>query len=295
MRWPILGFVSLLLLCMPAQAKPALPACASATSISVTVLDVLRDYKPYVDKCVRIRGFVAFRRLYDGIETMYRPKPDLPEPGYIAVYGTQLQEEWLWAYRSGATLIGRLSACDLIDTTPHPTKPREEVIVMVIGECHYRDGPLIYVDQVIPDPSVPRRIHGPSAYGSYGDLAPVAAQGVAASARRAITSFFEAIRRGDPKRLKALLGWAFSSRDDDLAAATTRSRSAYAFLIGRRRAPPIKYFVTTSDPEARSTIGCICRRRDCTDLWPIAELDTLPEEAWPYVCIEVYPAGGIDF
>ena len=288
----LLAIAVLLLAFATAPALAADRPCNRQTATSVTVRQLLTNYAPYVETCVRIHGFVAQRSLYESIESFYDHRRTLPEPGYIGVYGTALQEDWLWAYRNGADLVGTLSACNLIEAPP----PQDNVIVMIIGDCHYRDGPIIYVSELIPDPSTPRRLFGAEAYARYGALAPVAAVEIKAGTRRTIHALFDAIRRRDAKKMKALLKWPFDSRDGELADAVNPARSPYAFLIGMRRLPPIQYFRTTeNDPRERTMEGCVCKQDDCTRIWPITRWDANAEEAWPYVCIEAYSGGAIAF
>jgi len=63
-------------------------------------------------------------------------------------------------------IVGTISGCDLIDTTP--SAPNQ--LVMVIGECHYRDGPLIRTTEVHLDPQIEMRLFGPSAYAATDRL-----------------------------------------------------------------------------------------------------------------------------
>jgi hypothetical protein len=292
-RYAAFPLIFLLVLAAPVRADEiASTPCSAAMATTLTVRQVLQDYKPFVDKCVAIAGFVGYRSLYASIESMYGKRSDLPEPGNVAIYGTEMQEEWLWSYRGAATLVGRLSACDLIPEPP--SKP--ETIYMVIGECHYRDGPLISVDQVVPEPSAPRRLFGPKAYAAYGNLAPVEMATVSPFVRHKVRDLFNAIRLADAARMKALLGWRFDSRDGELADAVKPARSPYAYLIGRRSLPPIQYFRNKAqEPDDRETIACICKVSDCGQLWPINYGDAVPREAWPYVCLIAFHDGSIDF
>jgi hypothetical protein len=268
-----------------ASAAPTAGSCTLQSATPIRVEDVLKDYRPYLDKCVRMHGFIASRRFFDSIESFYRfsqGSSRLPKPGYIALYGsTSVSQDWLWDYRAGVDIAGTISACELIDTASD--NPNQ--IVMVIGECHYRGGPLIHATELRPDLNAPRRLAGNQAREKFGHLTPVDATAIPGQRRQIIERWLDAIRKRDTTTMARLANWRSNHVFDD---AVNPIRSPYWSIIGRPYLPTVHYFLTRpNEPNEGWTVGCVCTVADCSRDWPISEGDASPDAAWPYVCTVV--------
>ncbi len=103
---------------------------------------------------------------------MSKGVPALPEPGNIALYGSKsVSQNWFWSYRAGAELVGTVSA---LQFNRHHADRAKRNCHGHPGECHYRDGPLIYTTEVHPDPHIESRLYGPEAdMPKYRTLEPV--------------------------------------------------------------------------------------------------------------------------
>jgi hypothetical protein len=281
----------------PFGARAETP-CTLDNAQPTRIADIVADYHPYRDKCVRLHGVIAFRRFYDSTQSIYRKPDELADPGYIAIYGSEsVSRNKLWTLRSGADVAGRISACELIDTTQPSGKNADgsETIVMVIGECHYRESSTIYVSDIKLDDSVPVRLYGLDA-ARDATLHRLAPADVKPAVRDSARRWFETLRTGDWRKLKAVLGWKFDSRDDELQQATDRKASPFRAALDLARLPSIAYFSDLhEDWHVRSTYGCICTAGDCAGKWPIIQGDTWPDQHWPYACIEIYNNGDIGF
>jgi hypothetical protein len=256
-----------------ANANPV-QTCTLQSATPARFEDVLNDYKPFRDKCVRLHGFLASHALFDSVESFYRMTHEqrTPSTRLISLYGVKgFLQDWLWSYRGGVDIVGTISACELIDPTPG-----------LIDWCHYQNGPLISVSELRPDPSEPRRLAGREARERFGDLTPVDGAAIPSARRKLIERWFDAIRRRDVQALTRQTSPALTSSSHEFEDLLNPVRSPYWSIIGRPRLPPIQYFVTTTDDHW--TIGCVCRTADCKTEWPISADDAWPKEAWPYVC-----------
>lgn len=268
--------------------------CTLNSAAHAQILDIMTDYNPHVGKCVKLHGLMAFRGLYDKPESLYERRESfrLPDPGYLAVYGSPVvSNDILWPYRGGADVAGIVSACDLIDTKPE--KPDQ--IVMVIGNCHYQDGPLIYVTEFRSASDIPARLFGPKASSAYGTLKTLNANKVSDDRRKTVKGWFETIRAGNVQELKKLLGWTFSERDQELKDLVDPEKSPYKWLLESSAVPKVQFFSNPDNSESHDVIGCVCKVGDCGDRWPITGGDADDRPEWPYACVTVYSTGSIAF
>jgi hypothetical protein len=269
-------------------------SCTSQNAKPASVRAILRDNQYYIGKCVRVRGLVAFRGLYDGTKSLYPGgKRDLPSPGYVAVYGSKsVSRDQLWSYRSFAEVTGTISSCDSIDTGP--SEPN--VIVMVVGQCHYHSGPLIIVTSITLVPNIGTRLIGELARREYGDLSQLRSDQVAPETREKTEQWFIAVQSRDFHRVKDVLGWTFNDRDGEIRTLIDPVKSPYRTIFSVTGLPKINYLRTSQrDGDIGSTYGCICKTADCTYEWPISRSDADDREEWPYFCIETFGRGGIEF
>ncbi|HET7083426.1 MAG TPA: hypothetical protein VFI23_01550 [Rhizomicrobium sp.] len=262
----------------------------------------------FIDKCIHVRGFVAFRDVVPSLQWLYE-HPKLDER--VALYGRNPPGVELWAMRNYADLVGFAYSCEQLGTFAEAQTEQKneeakkkgsdvESIPFIAGNCHYRGGPVLWVSLITVDENSPNRLFGPAAakFSSLTPMLPSTAH--ATEIANAIGPIFEFMRKQDKAGLEAHLekigdGGASSHAND----AVDTNQNPFSFLLGAPKAPDVHYFV----PKERirgaagnyASIGCVCKIDDCDGKWPIAELDASNKPQWPYSCIRAAKEDNILF
>ncbi|MEC7289356.1 MAG: hypothetical protein VXW22_04590 [Pseudomonadota bacterium] len=118
--------------------QPTDEACNPSIAVSVSLSDLLREPDSHQGMCVRIEGFYRGRALFlqkRDIRRKYPSQNKTSENRRLGIYASDDQFREL--ARSDATkvrLVGLVSRCDAL---------RDANTIMVMGYCHYTDGPII--------------------------------------------------------------------------------------------------------------------------------------------------------
>ena len=279
--------------------------CTRANAQNVTVLAMLRHPDDFEGRCVRLKGIVAFRSVFDDMPSLYADltrRDTTPEPHSVVLYAND-EDLGLRLLRARANmdLIGVASTCVALrkrnmeatqQPSTEPLGPGEERVAVMItaGPCHEADGPLIEVAEAIPMGGS-AWLTGEAARRKYGDAAFLTSP--AKNARKPVDALIAALRARDaslaPKKI--------AERGSDVTPAMLLdpAKSPYAFLIGAPHAPQIAYFDLSAhaDTMERDLVAsvCICKRDDCTKDWPIAFGDMDSNEGLPFKCLAVFDDG----
>jgi hypothetical protein len=300
---PALWCVLLVAACASPQVAKVVPPredCAASEAVPATLEDFISHPDRLMDKCIHVRGFVAYRAVVPDLPWFYvHHKPE----ERVALYGVDPPGRELWGMRAYADITGYAYSCeqfwafataraDQENEKAKETGSKTESIPFIGGECHYHGGPLLWVSQIRVDDQAPNRLFGLSA-AKYASLTPMLSSApYAAEVTDFIAPIFDFIRKQDKAGLEAHLqkiGDGGASSDTD--HVTDAKQSPFAFLLGANKAPDVYYFVPTGpgpgavrDYEA---IGCVCKINNCDGKWPIAEGDARNNPDWPYACVQV--------
>ena len=118
--------------------QPTVEACSSSPAETVSLDDLLQTPDVYQGKCVRTEGFFVAGALFIKERDIRREFPAQNEASAdrrLGVYSGQEQSAKL--RRASGKKV------DVIGLVSHCASLRTEDTVMVMGYCHYTDGPVI--------------------------------------------------------------------------------------------------------------------------------------------------------
>ena len=306
-------FALLVVLCAPSSSRadeanlvPPRGDCTAAESIPASLERFLSRPSRFMNKCIRVRGFVAFRSVAPSLEWLYQ-SPDTDK--LIAIYGEDSSGANLWGLRAYADLVGFAYSCEQLGEFVYAEADRAnaeakkagrdtESFPFISGNCHYHGGPLLWVSQATVDKAAPNRVFG-KRNAKYGDLVPMASSArYASEITGAIAPMFDLIRQRDKSGLKTYLeklGVGSASFDSDLAIDP--EKTPFSFLLGASSTPVVHYFVSKDRARGAfgdyAAVGCICKSDGCDGKWPIAYMDVRYEPDWPYSCIQISKEGDL--
>src|SRR5579862_371292 len=284
-----------------AKQAPALHMrtdCTAGESVPLDFDRFVADPDSQIGRCVHLRGLIVDSSLYRDPMQFYESSKEGRRSGII-LYGSDQSDR---DDRTLADVVGFTMNCDYLwgwaeaeADAANKEAGTVTTLAFVGGRCHSFIGtpPVLYVSHWTPVEG-DTRLHGHGTY-RYSDLTETSdvwdhhdeVSGI-------VRSVLDAIRRGDAKQLAKVMsanGLMEGDANEDAAEMTDPAKSRAAFLIGRPDAPSIIYFRgrrrADDPPRAYSAYGCVCKVSDCEGEWPIAEIDTGTNKAWPYFCVGV--------
>lgn len=118
--------------------QPTAEACNTSIAESVSLDDLLQTPDTFQGKCVRTKGFFRARALFIRERDLRRKYPsqnDASANRRLGIYFGHDQLDKLESVEGKrVNLVGLISNCDSL---------RGEDTMMIMGYCHYTDGPII--------------------------------------------------------------------------------------------------------------------------------------------------------
>ncbi|HEX8644565.1 MAG TPA: hypothetical protein VF702_11705 [Allosphingosinicella sp.] len=288
-----------------AQVGPAAgPGCTFDTAVPADVRQMAEEPARWLDRCVRIEGYVSYNRFYADVAGYY---------SYVASdYADRRNDGWLGLYpwrRYGfrgpmrrGSVVGIVHDCETDQERAEAETPGG--FIMMTGFCHYRYG--LVLRPAIFRPGAPAdfvRQVGDEARLRFGDLQTESEVGPAPPEVRGLAArFVAAVAARDEQALNQLVSFS-----NEVGRPLDRRRLAArrAFLIGDGGSPlsvlrpgstslQSAFFRTRRPQDAASESpsygwhACYCRTADCTGLWPISDADATADPTRPYLCIQMY-------
>lgn len=302
MRWwlVLLSFLLACSACPTFASANDRPTCTKDNSMLVRAQSLLSDPGSYVNRCVRVRGLLAYRRIYPGTLSMYATtddRPDLSGPDSnspatsIAAYPSDtVPIEVLSQTRSFAELIGWIGRCELYFD---PSAFGPNTITLIEPLCEFERGPTIEVDSVNPIPNVTTRLSGQIARLKYGNLALAQESEIPQPARDGIQHWFAAVQARDLNTINSTyMNPSYSPRDRK--EFVNPDTSPFRSIFGRSGPVQITYLQRKAGRnEDAQYYGCVCKISSCTYEWPIVAIDATYLDKWPYMCVSADRSGTI--
>lgn len=286
---------ALLAMASPAEA----PACTLETAVPASVREMARDPDRWLDRCVRLEGYVSANRFFADVAGIYAysatDNEDRLNDGWLGLY---LEERWVPALRRG-TVWGVLQDCQRnYERAQAAAGP--DTIVMMLGYCHYQGGLNLQSGGFrASGPTALYRQTDEAARRLFGDLIQATPDRGPPPEMVALGDrFIAALRGGDAALLRQLVvPWS-----ESFEAGSEEEREFESFVRGEagsplaelravREAPPQAHFREKvslanqehGDPDQWHV--CYCRTADCAGRWPISAVDAVADAERPYVCL----------
>lgn len=282
--------------------------CSAQNSEAATVPQIAANPEKYQGHCVAINGVMQRQFLFENVDGVYlQPRDALnPSSNGFRVGLDNISGHFSEHYRH-VSILGRVQDCESVRNCVHSAAENE--FVMVVGYCHYFNGPYLWVQDLRyrGGPPFERRM-GRYDREDYGDLEPAPEDWPHRPKVEALShEFLAALRSKDRGRLAGLhfrdvgLEWKqdeaalldFLLRSDTSPFSSIRSDKITPqeiILIERSRLrPDQEASVSPGDVGDYSAIVCFCRETSCSGRWPIATFDADNVPARPYACTEVGP------
>jgi hypothetical protein len=260
-------------------------------------------------RCVAISGVMQRTFLFESVDGVYLQSSDRLNP---ASNGFRLGLDNLSGrvserYRH-VSVLGRVQDCETVRNCVDASTPEGEV-VMVMGYCHYFNGPYVWVDDIKykRGPAFERRM-GSYDRKDYGDLEPAPEDWPHRGTVEALArEFLRALRSKDRERLAGLhfrdvgLQWD----EDEAALLDFLLRSDQSPFSSIRTSPMAPQEITLIERSRLDSEGaqqrspsevadysatvCFCREKSCAGRWPLATFDADNLPSRPYACTEIGP------
>jgi hypothetical protein len=297
------GIVAAVLLVSATAVDAKITRFTSQNSELATIPQIAADPDKYVGRCVAVAGVMHLTYLFESVDGVYLQPHDLRNP---ASSGFQLgldnvRRHFSERYRHVA-IVGRVQDCETVREAAH-----DSGAVMVMGYCHYFNGPYLWVHDIQYRSGRPfERRMGSYERKDYGDLEP-APEGWPhrAQVEALADEFLRALRASDRQRLAgmhfrdveldwpedeaALLRFLLKNGKSPFASIRTgRMQPEHIILVERARLYPGEE--AAADPDQVADYGaivCFCREPSCAGRWPIALFDADNVPARPYACTQV--------
>ena len=288
----------MLLATLLAIASASAPAsCTLNRAVPASVREVARDPERWLDRCIRLEGYVRWNRYYADVAGAYS--------AHATDAADRMNDGWLGLYLPGqltadlrrGTVWGVLQDCHR-NYERAAAEAGPNTLVMMLGYCHYTSGLNLQRGGFRPSGAAAfERQTGAVARALFGDLIEATAEhGPPPEMVELADRFLDALRRGEEAALAELVGpWSEVLEDEaseDAFNAFIRGEgpSPIADLRGTQQ-PQRRYFrekTPSSDAEfgyAERWHVCFCRLGDCTGRWPISAWDSATLAHRPYVCL----------
>lgn len=268
--------------------------CSATRARPVALADFAANPDRYEGLCLRISGLLIGRMLFANEDEYYRRGPYENGPQdppalrrWIGLYPSDRAYDAINRYKaSRAEVIGVAGQCRDLDA---------KNVIMVMGTCHYTDVPYLAVANLHATPVPFVRMIGDAARARVGDIHIAAADDPRRTAADAAAQqWLSAIEAQDITAYK-MISTAYGAKDDITDLIFAKTDSPFTQFRGRHDKPGIEIFADNTMPDGsqfdRLGIACVCRREDCSRLWPISAADTGNASARPYVCAEIWRDG----
>jgi hypothetical protein len=177
-------------------------------------------------------------------------------------------------------------------------------ISFIDGECHYHNGPILFVSEWHENKMSPTRLTGHVNAQKFGDLVVMDENWEHAAAFKKLSQeWFDSIRSKNPIALQQVVENFGINRfyKENAEKLASNANSPYASFFGLKTQPTVAYFTARLDPDrypegAYLAFACACKSAECADMWPIASIDAGYRTEWPYVCLALsrYGEGELD-
>jgi hypothetical protein len=271
--------------------------CSADMAVDARFADVASHPERFADQCVRISGLWYGRALFSDLDAYHRvvsmvgTLPNALADSRIGVYG---KDEVMnrGEKPAFATVLGRVGRCE---------QWRGQ---MVMGYCHYTDGPYIALASV--EKMRPARLirqTGEAARRRLGNLEPLSGQWPRRAEVEALAvRWMDDIRKGDIADFADIHEIERDEIDLDeedslFYTVFNSSTSPFATFRGRQSSPEPAFFRIVergsdggdAPPEdAYETVACFCREARCEGRWPISKPDSDNHANRPYACLLVF-------
>jgi hypothetical protein len=288
---------------LPAAAADDAPAafapCTPQETQTISVDTFVKDFTPYFDKCLKMRGMLMDGALFASLDRAY----DRNHRGLqfvsdrIGIWGIdEATTTKLWSMRAPVEIVGRASGCEREVLQAELKSPPEEEFWTMGGACLFHQ-PLgmIRVESLRILGRKPARLTGEAERRRIGNFVP-GERIVSAANRATARAWFAAVAARDADALFHLQSRGDADLDWDRSLVDP-AHSAYAPLFGRSDFSAIRYFAVgprgPGDATHRQLFACVCVLGNCTREWPIDSLDTRSIGDPPFRCAVFAFDGGI--
>lgn len=276
-----------------AAAETPPPPCDPDLSRAANVRTMARHPEGWLNRCVRLRGYVAGDLFYADANGAYAAvghPHDRPNDGWAGLY---LSGDGPRTLRRG-TVTGRVGDCQR-DYDLLMAAAGQDAEVAMSGPCARLSG-LYLTDARFRDEGAARfeRPMGEAARARFGNIEP---QGPGVDPPGEVVAladrFLAALRAGDGAGLESFV--EVYSGD---VPGTEAERAAFrAYLAGDRESPlrplrlaaglPQRAYFRQASPGYVWHI-CFCLTADCAGRWPIHGADATAGRSRPYVCVTAF-------
>jgi len=285
-------------------AKPA--KCSARNSERATVSQIAANPDKYQGRCVAIKAVMQREFLFENVDGVYLQPRDTLNPASSGFrIGLDNLSGHVSEFYRHVSILGRVQDCESVRNGVHNSAAENEV-VMVVGYCHYFNGPYVWVHDLRYRDGAPfERRMGSYDREDYGDLEPAPEDWQHRFKVEALSrEFLQALRSKDRDRLAGLhfrdvgLEWRQDEAEllDFLLSSDT---SPFSSIRSDRTTPQEIILVERSRLREASqspagiadysAIVCFCREKSCSGRWPIATFDADNVPARPYACTELGP------
>jgi hypothetical protein len=300
-------FIAALLALIAQASETPSPQCTAANSVQTTIAEIQSHANRFINRCVQVSGLIAGRTIYSGRDGIYlvsrsRAANNQARASFEHRLGIDSQQLGLPPGQpSWATVTGWVDSCE--QRAARRQRARETRLDSLIGTlggyCHWEAGlVLVPRDHAVREVRV-ERLTGESARQRFGNLVRMPTDWPQRTAVEEFAADFVAsLHTRDRSRMaelhdirpttrhqgdRAMLDMLLSEAESPFAGIRAGDAPQTAIFVRREHDGSLR------DRDAPSAVICFCRSADCTNRWPISDVDAGNSPERPYACTRVEP------